>query len=511
MKVKILIIVTLVFFISISKTFAQTFNKNTDLLLANFDLKPDEDDVMAAAGLACMLNHPDFEGVNYYAVAGAYGKQDKFEYITIAVPDFYNVLFGLENEKWTDAHTNWDASVTRVNAKVTTVLNAGGKVFVQEAGQSDFTHDVLKAAIADGVSLSTIAKNVIVVQHSKWNENQSRTPKLDWVKNNTVYQKIADGNKCCNGTPEYKTSETEWLILAKSYENKNEFARRFWTMADDICKKWESSWTNKTIAAGGLDFSDTVEIWQIFNIGDKANDVASFWDRYVINIDTIKPSLNKKEVPTYSLEAHKNGWVVGSNFLVWEAEATTSPLGMWELITPDDSRYIDNGIVSPINKTYLEFTGNNINVGPPTSPLKYTFICHKTGTYRLGGRMLQRLEGAKEDKSNDVYIKMTGNFTSGGKASLDILSTDHKFFGRGLDTWGTIYKIDAEDLGKFNAEYNLIEGEQYTLIVSGRAQRCNIDYWLLYDTSLDIELKPFEDLASKNLEKYRPVSKKEQK
>ncbi|CAH8283544.1 putative glycosyl hydrolase-like family 15 (GHL15) protein [Mariniflexile fucanivorans] len=295
MKIKLLIITILVSLISISNVISQTFNKNTDLLLANFDLKPDEDDVMAAAGLACMLKHPDLEGINYYAVAGAYGKQDKFEYITIAVPDFYNVLFGAENEKWTDAHTNWDASVKRTNTKVIAVLNAGGKVFVQEAGQSDFTHDVLKAAIADGITLSTINQNVIVVQHSKWNENQTRTPKLDWVKNNTVYQKIADGNTCCNGTPEYKTSETKWLNMAKSSENKNAEARKFWAMADEICKKWESSWTNKTIAAGGLDFSDTVEIWQIFNIGDKANDIASFWNRYVIDGKTS----NEEKSPIY--------------------------------------------------------------------------------------------------------------------------------------------------------------------------------------------------------------------
>ena len=283
MTVKLFTISILVSLISISEAASQTFNKDSDLLLANFDLKPDEDDVMAAAALASMLNHPDFHGVDYYAVAGAYGNQDKHEFISIAVPDFYNVLFGAENEKWTDAHANWEASVARAEKKVKAVLTAGGKVFVQEAGQSDFTNDVLKAAIKDGIPLATINQNVIVVQHSKWNENHTRTPKLDWVKDNTVYQKIADGNACCNGTPEYKTAETKWLEAAKSATNKNLKTREFWTQADDICTKWGASWSNKTIAAGGLDFSDTVEIWQIFNIGDKAKDVATFWSNYVID------------------------------------------------------------------------------------------------------------------------------------------------------------------------------------------------------------------------------------
>ncbi|MEM6831584.1 MAG: hypothetical protein AAF551_13825, partial [Bacteroidota bacterium] len=67
----------LVFCCGISSSFSREyFDKNTDLLLANFDLLPDEDDVMAAAALAGMLQHPDLSGVNYYCVAGAYGIQN---------------------------------------------------------------------------------------------------------------------------------------------------------------------------------------------------------------------------------------------------------------------------------------------------------------------------------------------------------------------------------------------------------------------------------------------------
>lgn len=296
MGAKFFAVLVFVFAIGILKMASQTFNKQTDLLLANFDLKPDEDDIMAAAALACMLKHPDLEGVKYYAVAGAYGKQDKHKFITIAVPGFYNVLFGAENEKWTNAHSNWKASVARAKKKVKAVLNKGGKVFVQEAGQSDFTYDVLQAVMADGVLLSTINKNVVVVQHSKWNEKQTQAHKLEWVKNHTVYQKIADGNDCCNGTPQYKTSETKWLSLAKASNNKNLSARTFWTMADSICKNWEGSWTNKTIANGGLDFSDTVEVWKLFNLGEKANNVAKFWNKYVLDIeiaDQAQPQLYK--------------------------------------------------------------------------------------------------------------------------------------------------------------------------------------------------------------------------
>ena len=281
MKGKFLILSILISLVSFSEVVSQTFDKKSDLLLANFDLKPDEDDIMAAAALGCMLKHADLEGVNYYAVAGAYGTQDKFEYIHIATPDYFTLLFGAEKKKWTDAHTDWDASVKRVEGQVRKVLKRGGQVFVQEAGQSDFLHDVLQAVIAKGIALSAIKENVIVVQHSKWNENQSTDSKLEWVKSNTTYQKIDDGNTGDNGTPGYRTFEKEWLIQAKSVDNTNVETREIWTMADAICKEWESSWTNKWIARGGLDFSDAVEVWQIFSIGSKADTLPAFWNRYV--------------------------------------------------------------------------------------------------------------------------------------------------------------------------------------------------------------------------------------
>lgn len=284
MKLKLLFSIYLfITIISYTESFArQFFDKSKDLLLANFDLKPDEDDVMAAAALACMLKHPDLAGVDYYVVAGAYGIQGG-TYITSAVPGFYNSLFGPENQKWTHAHGDWNGSVTRVRDRVKAVLDAGGKVFVAEAGQSDFTYDVLQAVINAGVSASTVNSKVIVVQHSQWNEDQATQWKLNWVKNNTDYNKIADGNSSGNGTPQYNNGNTSWLSQAKSASNPNTDARSYWTQADDICDNWNASWENPTIAGGGVDFSDNVEIWWIFNTGSNADNLSKFWSRYVTN------------------------------------------------------------------------------------------------------------------------------------------------------------------------------------------------------------------------------------
>jgi hypothetical protein len=259
----------------------QYFDKSKDLLLANFDLKPDEDDVHAAAALASMLQHPDLAGVNYYAVAGAYGIQGG-TFITTAVPGFYNSLFGAENQKWTNAHANWSASSARARDKVKPILDAGGKVFVQEAGQSDFTYDLLQAVMNAGVTLATVQSRVIVVQHSQWNEDQATQWKLTWVKNNTDYNRIADGNGN-NATPQYNTGNTTWMNQAKAASNPNTAAKSFWTQADNICSNWTASWENPAIAGGGVDYSDCVEIWWIFDIGAAADNISKFWSRYVTN------------------------------------------------------------------------------------------------------------------------------------------------------------------------------------------------------------------------------------
>uniref|UniRef100_UPI0040482FBF hypothetical protein n=1 Tax=Mariniflexile sp. TaxID=1979402 RepID=UPI0040482FBF len=282
MKLKFLILSILFSLLGFPKALSQTFNKSTDLLLANFDLKPDEDDVMAAAALASMLKHPDLSGVDYFVVVGTYGDQNH-KFITNGIPDYYNLLFGTENMQWTNAHANWTESVVRAKNKIIPVLNAGGKIFVQEAGQSNFTYDVLQAVMVEGVALSLIQNNVIIVQHSKYNEKNTTESELSWLKNNTVYVKIDDGNTDDNKTPGFRSNDNVWLERAKSADNPNKAAREIWTFADKVCDEWESTWTNKWIAAGGVDFSDCVENWYIFNLGSDADDIASFWNRYIIN------------------------------------------------------------------------------------------------------------------------------------------------------------------------------------------------------------------------------------
>ena len=196
----------------------------------------------------------------------------------------------------------------------------------------------------------------------------------------------------------------------------------------------------------------------------------------------------------------------GANYIVIEAEATDSDLGEWQLISKGKEGYKDNSAVSPINETHLEFTGNNTGSGPANSPLEYIFTAPSTGTYKLLIRLFQRLEGLEEDKCNDVYVKLAGDFTTAtDKYTTEELKNNMKFFGRGVDNWGSCYSGESDgNHVKSAIIYNLKEGEQYTFTMSGRSQRTNIDYILLYDTDLNIKGGAHKDIAELNDAQYLP-------
>jgi len=199
----------------------------------------------------------------------------------------------------------------------------------------------------------------------------------------------------------------------------------------------------------------------------------------------------------------------GPDYFVFEAEDTDSPLDLWVLREPGDPLYYvgTGNEIEAINQTYIEFTGNNLNGGSPKSPLTYTFTCPKTATYRILMRMYQPLAPNEAgDKRNDVWIKLAGNYTSANVYPQSILESDHKFWGRGVRKWGTCYNLEAHVNGVKTQRavlYNLIEGEQYTFTMSGRAQGCSIDYILFYENSLGLVVNN-QDLAANNDPKYRP-------
>ena len=162
--------------------------------------------------------------------------------------------------------------------------------------------------------------------------------------------------------------------------------------------------------------------------------------------------------------------------VVIEAESTKSSLGRWIKKTDVEGFTGD---------CHLEFTGNKPENGPPQSPLKYRFRINQAGKYQLTLRARKRLESKRQDISNDCYIALKGDFTSGGEAPLAVLRKDTKMFGGNADGWGWTLQLD-EQHKKYPAIYELKAGETYELTISGRSKNFNIDRILLTHESANL-------------------------
>lgn len=256
-----------VFFISFksnvaykSYPLAGRFNIEKDLLLVQFDCKTDVDDLHTVAGLATLLSDSNFSKINYHAVAGTYGIQ---EGLYVPPNDLFQLAFG---DNWTDAHNNIKPAVEQVKDMVKTTLNSQGDIWIAEAGQSDFTAELVKALQTEWPKLNTL-KRIHVVQHSDWNEKSTSPESLEFVKNNTDYHKIPDGNTVGNGTPGFH--DAGYTYWNEKIENPK--LNNIWQLATDLSNKFngkEGRYNNPAIAAGGLDFSDLSEVCWILGVQD---------------------------------------------------------------------------------------------------------------------------------------------------------------------------------------------------------------------------------------------------
>ncbi|NJL18777.1 MAG: hypothetical protein HC901_00145 [Bdellovibrionaceae bacterium] len=253
-----------------------------------------------------MMLHPDLEGVNVYGVQHAYGDEPRE---LRASDGLFDAIFGRDG--WTDAVLESDKndpdllhvvgqnynfngnrviSVQRIYDRVLPILQNGGRVWIQEAGQSDVTRDWAEKLINEdnGISAADVRTRVILVQHSSSNEGLANDEDLAWVQANTNYVKIADGNSE-NDTPGYRSEDKDnpdpyHLTSATAEDNPNPAARDLWRLADDYIHAQSAS-PNIYINRGGVDFSDCSENWWILDLGDRAYTMDAFWERYVINFN----------------------------------------------------------------------------------------------------------------------------------------------------------------------------------------------------------------------------------
>lgn len=247
------------------------FNIEKDLLLVQFDCKTDVDDLHTLAALVTLLSDSKFSKIRYHAVAGTYGIQ---EGLYVPPNPLFQLAFG---DNWTDAHEKVNGAVEKVKAIIKKILETQGDIWIAEAGQSDFTAKLIKAIQSDLSGLS-VSQRIHVVQHSDWNENSTSPESLQFVKKNTDYQKIPDGNAVGNGTPGFRSPEyTQWK---KKISNPKLIG--IWQLATDLSNKYngkEGRYNNEAISVGGLDFSDLSEVCWILGLQDII-DTEQFFNLY---------------------------------------------------------------------------------------------------------------------------------------------------------------------------------------------------------------------------------------
>ena len=248
------------------------FNADKDLFLAHFDSKTDVDDIHSVAAVATILQDPRFKDVSYHAVAGAYGTQTG-EYVP--APGLFNMAFG---EQWSDAHNDRDLALKQVTELVLLTLKSDGDIWIAEAGQSDFSAALVRnvKTLLPGIEST---KRIHIVQHSTWNQENTTPADLKYVMTNTDYHKIEDGNATGNGTPGFNTDSDVFWSKAVSDPKVGSW----WLEARNIGNKYNGAanrYKNESIAAGGIDFSDTAETCWIFGFGDLL-ETGEFFDEFL--------------------------------------------------------------------------------------------------------------------------------------------------------------------------------------------------------------------------------------
>lgn len=238
------------------------FVQDRDLISLHYDHAPDRDDGHATVSALAVVRSL---GITPHVVSGAYGQHNADRYQPPAV----DVMRAAWGSAWLDAHANRQSSVNATATRWRNVLVNGGDIWVAEGGQSDFTADVVRSIQNTNPGINT-RNRIHVVQHSVWNEEQSNQGDLNYSRANTDYTRIADGNGV-NATADLNQRSDSFVALAR---------------ASQFGAAWNAAF-NYLNPNNKLDFSDTVELLHILDIGtDRIATVNDFAAVFIDNTPT---------------------------------------------------------------------------------------------------------------------------------------------------------------------------------------------------------------------------------
>lgn len=254
------------------------YRNDVDLISLHFDHAPDRDDGHATVADLVVTRH---FGIVPHVVSGTYGDGNRDRYVSGAEA-VMQITWG---NNWLDAHDNWGAAVQFTASVWLNTLNTGGDIYVAEGGQSDFTADVIRLIIQQSSVITT--RRITVIQHSLINEANANQSDLSFVKSNTNYIKIKDGN-----------SEN---LTADLHQPSKTFTAR--ARASYFSDQWNAAFAYLN-PRQKLDFSDTVELLYILNIGtDQVANPDDFADVFISSTAPPPlPNLQNQSEGTSTLE-----------------------------------------------------------------------------------------------------------------------------------------------------------------------------------------------------------------
>jgi len=240
------------------------FSPERDLLSLHYDHAPDRDDGQSAAADRTILETlfgSRWIEAHVVPVSGAYGKNaSRFNARSDAVMDeAWNDCGG-----WLAADENRERAVSELTERWIAVLMEDGIIWVKEGGQSDITADVVKRIKSEAPAIDT-ADRINVVQHSKWNENQTTDAALAYARGQTRYIKIRDANAYLN----IKGGDEAFVKAA----NEHAVFGNVWKAAFEYYNP-----------RNRLDFSDTGELMYILGLGEIG--IEEFRRRFLIDAET---------------------------------------------------------------------------------------------------------------------------------------------------------------------------------------------------------------------------------
>jgi hypothetical protein len=221
-----------------------------DLLALHYDNCPDRDDGHAIAAGKSVVETLGIN--NVMVVNGTCGNtiRDRFVQASFAV------VTAAWGDGYLDAANQREASVSRATDRWASVLSNGGNVWVAEGGQSDFTADIVRRMAGQYPNVSL--QRIHIVQHSAgstaYNEKFTDSANLAYLKSNTSYQAIANGNVGGNGTADLNTQSSYFVGIARAGRFSSEWNAAFAYLPPDCAVRTENC---------KLDFSDTVELLYI--------------------------------------------------------------------------------------------------------------------------------------------------------------------------------------------------------------------------------------------------------